>query len=97
MLFWPPRVKDYLKAHQPNTIEFQAFKMPYKRAMHAKMVAVDGRVVVMNASPILQCAYRGHEIVWYCLSSQPRGVLSDTVSPFVSGPRPTTWRAPLPG
>lgn len=47
-------VEDYFNGKKPNTVEYRRFRMPYNRAMHAKFTIIDGKVVIMNASPLLQ-------------------------------------------
>ncbi|HDH08520.1 MAG TPA: hypothetical protein ENG96_03450 [Gammaproteobacteria bacterium] len=49
-------VNDYFSAgsRSPNTVDIKNFRMPYNRAMHAKMTTIDNTVCVLNASPLLQ-------------------------------------------
>lgn len=47
-------VEDYFKNKMPHTVEVRRFSMPWNRAMHAKFTIIDGMVVIMNASPLLQ-------------------------------------------
>jgi phosphatidylserine/phosphatidylglycerophosphate/cardiolipin synthase-like enzyme len=47
-------IKSYFGSKMPNTVNVQPFRRAYNKAMHAKFTAIEGDIVVVNASPILQ-------------------------------------------
>ncbi|MCK5241258.1 hypothetical protein KAR34_02285, partial [bacterium] len=47
-------VQDYFNDKSGHSMEFKRYRVSYNQAMHAKFTVIDGKVVNMNASPIMQ-------------------------------------------
>lgn len=48
------QVLDYFDKKQPHSVEVRCFSTPVRRSMHAKFTIIDGKVVIINASPLMQ-------------------------------------------
>lgn len=67
------KLKKYFKKNKPNSVEVRPFRRAYNKAMHAKFTAVDGKIVILNASPILQEYF---DDVTHKIDEERRGTMS---------------------